>query len=144
MSQKLKIRIITDADVTSVVALWHAAGITRPWNDPLQDIAFARRNPHSTILLAFIEGEIAGSVMVGEDGHRGWVYYVTADPERQGTGLGRAVMTAAEEWLAKRGVWKVQLLVRGDNAKVQAFYAHLGYKQTDTVLFQKIIEPKPA
>jgi ribosomal protein S18 acetylase RimI-like enzyme len=143
MTQEITIRIIADADIPDVVALWHASGITRPWNDPLQDIAFARRNPHSTILVAVVDGKIAGTVMVGEDGHRGWVYYVTADPERQGTGLGRAVMTAAEEWLAKRGVWKVQLLVRGDNAKVQAFYAHLGYKLVDTVLFQKLIEPKP-
>jgi ribosomal protein S18 acetylase RimI-like enzyme len=142
MTKEIAIRVIADADIPKVVALWHASGITRPWNDPLQDIAFARRGPHSTILVACVGDEIAGTVMVGEDGHRGWVYYVAADPIQQGSGLGRAVMTAAEDWLAKRGVWKVQLLVRGDNAKVRAFYTHLGYKLVDTVLFQKVIEPQ--
>jgi ribosomal protein S18 acetylase RimI-like enzyme len=142
MTTNIHIRVIADADIPQVVALWHAAGITRPWNDPLQDIAFARRGPHSTILVACLASEIAGTVMVGEDGHRGWVYYVAADPGHQGSGLGRAVMAAAEDWLVTRGVWKVQLLVRGDNAKVQAFYTHLGYKLVDTVLFQKLIEPK--
>jgi ribosomal protein S18 acetylase RimI-like enzyme len=141
MTKDVEIRVIADADIPQVVALWHASGITRPWNDPLVDIAFARRGPHSTILLACVGGTIAGTVMVGEDGHRGWVYYVAADPTRQDSGIGRAVMTAAEDWLAKRGVWKVQLMVRGDNAKVQAFYAHLGYKLVDTVTFQKVIVP---
>ncbi len=142
MTQEIDIRVIADADIPRVVALWHASGITRPWNDPLQDIAFARRGPHSTILVACADGEIAGTVMAGEDGHRGWVYYVAADPTRQGDGVGRAVMAAAEDWLAKRGVWKVQLMVRGDNSAVQAFYSHLGYKLVDTVTFQKVIEPK--
>jgi ribosomal protein S18 acetylase RimI-like enzyme len=144
MAKEITIRVIADGDISAVVGLWHASGITRPWNDPLQDIAFARRGPHSTILVACLGSEIAGTVMVGEDGHRGWVYYVAADPDHQGRGLGRAVMAAAEDWLAKRGVWKVQLLVRGDNAKVQAFYSHLGYKLVDTVLFQKLIEPTSA
>jgi ribosomal protein S18 acetylase RimI-like enzyme len=144
MAKDIEIRVIADADIPRVVALWHAAGITRPWNDPLQDIAFARRGPHSTILVACASSVIAGTVMVGEDGHRGWVYYVAADPNQQGGGIGRAVMAAAEDWLAKRGVWKVQLMVRGDNAAVQAFYARLGYKLVDTVTFQKVIVPKSA
>ncbi len=79
------------------------------------------------------------TVMVGEDGHRGWVYYVAADPARQGTGLGRAVMEAAETWLAARGVWKVQLLIREDNVAVKRFYEHLGYRDTRTSCYQKVI-----
>ncbi|WNJ91260.1 GNAT family acetyltransferase [Bosea sp. 685] len=135
------IREITDADIDAVVALWHAAGVAKPWNDPLRDIAFARREAHSTVLVAEIEGRVAASVMVGEDGHRGWVYYVAADPTMQGGGLGRAMMAAAESWLVGRGVWKLQLLVRGDNDKVKRFYEHLGYADTKSSCFQKVIAP---
>ncbi len=131
---------MTDADTEQVVALWHAAGVARPWNDPLRDIAFARRDAHSTVLVAQLDGRIVASAMVGEDGHRGWVYYVAADPARQGSGLGRTMMEAAENWLAQRGVWKVQLLVRADNAAVRQFYEHLGYRDTRSICFQKIIE----
>ena len=136
------IRAMRDEDEAAVVAVWHAAGVSRPWNDPARDIAFARRDAHSTILVAEVEGRIAATAMLGEDGHRGWVYYVAADPAHQGTGLGRAIMTAAEDWLARRGVWKVQLLVREDNRKVVEFYERLGYRDTKTVCLQKIIEPK--
>lgn len=97
------IRPVEDADIPALIALWHAAGVARPWNDPATDIAFARRGPHSTILVATQDGTIAASAMVGEDGHRGWVYYVAVDPARQRSGLGAAIMAAAEDWLRARG-----------------------------------------
>ncbi len=135
------IRDSHDGDVAGIVALWHAAGVSRPWNDPRTDIAFARRDPHSTVLVADIAGRIVASAMVGEDGHRGWVYYVAVDPLHRHRGLGARIMRAAEAWLARRGVWKVQLLVREDNASVRDFYEHLGYRDTRTVCFQKVIGP---
>jgi ribosomal protein S18 acetylase RimI-like enzyme len=141
MTGDILVRDMRDKDAEHVIAVWHASGVARPWNDPATDIAFARRDLHSTILVADLAGRIVATAMVGEDGHRGWVYYVAADPEYQGRGLGRTMMNAAETWLAKRGVWKVQLLVRGDNAAVKKFYEHLGYLDTGSICFQKVIEP---
>jgi len=136
------VREMRDVDAQQVIALWHAAGVSRPWNDPTQDIAFARRGPHSTVLVADRAGRIVATAMLGEDGHRGWVYYVAADPSLKGAGLGRRIMEAAENWLAGRGVWKVQLLVREDNSAARRFYEHLGYRDTRSVCFQKIIEKR--
>ena len=136
-------REMRDSDLTQVIDLWRAAGVARSWNDPATDIAFARRNPHSTILVMEIEDRIVASAMVGEDGHRGWVYYVAVEPTCQGNGLGKSIMSAAENWLRERGVWKVQLLVREGNERVTRFYEHLGYHDTRSVCFQKIIEPAP-
>jgi len=70
---------------------------------------------------------IIGSVMVGHDGHRGWVYYLAVAPGARRAGIGRALMAAAEDWLLARGVPKIQLMVREDNAEAAAFYAALGY-----------------
>jgi ribosomal protein S18 acetylase RimI-like enzyme len=134
-----KIRDIADADIAAVIALWSAAGISRPWNDPQKDIAFARRDAHSTVLVAESAGNIVATAMVGEDGHRGWLYYVATDPALRGTGLGRQIMQAAERWLAARGVWKVQLLVRQGNDQAHSFYEHLGYTDVKTTCFQKVI-----
>ena len=135
------IRPIEDADIPAVIALWHAAGVARPWNDPSTDIAFARRGPHGTVLVAEIEGSVAATAMAGEDGHRGWLYYVAVAPEHQGGGLGRVMVEAAEAWLAARGVWKVQLLVRRENDSVLGFYDHLGYRDTNAVCLQRVIAP---
>ena len=136
----LAIAEIADADVADVIALWQACGLTRPWNDPAGDIALARRNPNSTVLVGRADGAIAATAMVGHDGHRGWVYYVAVDPLRQKRGLGRAIMHAAEAWLRAKGLPKLQLLVRRENAKAGAFYQSIGYEEADTVVFAKWID----
>lgn len=135
----MKIRAIEDRDIEKVVRVWTAAGVTRPWNDPRRDIELCRQGSHSTILVGERDGMIVATVQVGEDGHRGWVYYVAVEPEQQGAGLGRAMMEAAEEWLRARGIWKLNLLVRGDNSGVIEFYERLGYRNTSVVCLQKVI-----
>ena len=138
------IREIDDADVADVVELWHASGISRPWNDPLKDIAFARRSPQSVVLVGEIGQRIVATAMVGEDGHRGWVYYVATHPNLQRRGLAREMMQAAETWLIGRGIWRMQLLVRAENAEARAFYEKLGFGDTKTICFQKVISGDPA
>ena len=125
------------ADEAATVALWHAAGLTRPWNDPAADFRMALANATSALLLARDGPELLGSVMVGFDGHRGWVYYLAADPARRGRGIGRALMAAAEAWLVERGCPKIQLMVRGDNHAAKGFYAAIGYEVQDVVTLGK-------
>lgn len=136
----LNIRPMTDADGDAVVAVWHAAGVARPWNDPTRDLAFARKGEHSTVLVGESGGRIVATAMVGQDGHRGWVYYLAVDPSVQAHGIGRSMMTAVEDWLTAQGVWKIQLLVRSDNAAAKGFYEHLGFHDTGSVCLQKIVE----
>lgn len=129
-----------DADAAALAALWERAGLTRPWNDPLADIALARRGPHSTILVARQGEAIAGSVMVGHDGHRGWLYYLAVEPALRGKGIGRALARAAEDWLRGRAVPKLMLMVRPDNADVRAFYEALGYLEEERIVFSRRLD----
>ena len=137
---ELAIAPITDADVESVVALWQRCGLTRPWNDPTSEIAFARRGQNATILIGRADGALVATAMVGHDGHRGWVYYVAVDPDLQRRDFGRAIMAAAEDWLRGQGVEKVMLMVRPDNTKVQAFYDKLGYDVQERVIYAKWLD----
>ncbi len=137
---------IEDGDIPEVIGLWQRCGSTRPWNDPAADIAMARRDANSTVLVGRHHGSLLASVLVGHDGHRGWVYYVTVDPDHRFNGLGRAIMSAAEEWLRERGIEKLQLMVRADNEKVRAFYQSLGFVEQERVVFAKWLdgrEPTP-
>jgi ribosomal protein S18 acetylase RimI-like enzyme len=139
----MPIRAITDADVAAVVALWERCGLTRPWNDPGQDIAFARTTPHAEVLVLVEPAGLVGAVMVGHDGHRGTVYYLGVEPECAGHGRGRALMAAAEEWLRTRGVWKINLLVRESNAAVIGFYEALGYGDQTCRVMGKRLDGRP-
>ena len=131
---------ITDADVDEVVDLWRRCGLTRPWNDPIDDIALARRGADATILVVRETGRLIATVMVGFDGHRGWVYYLAVDPDRQGGGLGRAIMDAAEGWLKARGAPKIQLMVRDDNVAALGFYDRLGFERQAVVTLGKRLD----
>jgi ribosomal protein S18 acetylase RimI-like enzyme len=122
------IGVATVDDEVAVTALWERAGLTRPWNDAKSDFRLAVEGNASAILLLHIESELAATVMVGFDGHRGWVYYLGVDPDHRRKGLGRELMLAAEQWLAKRSAPKIQLMVRDDNAPAIGFYKALGYE----------------
>lgn len=132
---------IVDADIEEVVSLWTRCGLTRPWNDPYADIALARSSPNATVLVGRSGGVLAASVMVGHDGHRGAVYYVSVEPELRSGGFGRRIMAAAEDWLRVRGVWKLNLSIRSENAGVAAFYEALGYDRQELISMTRWLDP---
>lgn len=143
----MEIRTFQERDRSAVIALWQACGLTRPWNDPDSDISFCIAKPESTILVGEREGPnntrtVVASVMTGHDGHRGWLYYLAVDPAQQKSGLGRAMVAAAENWLQQRGVPKVMLMVRPENDKVRAFYDALGYAEEPRVIFSRRLDGK--
>jgi ribosomal protein S18 acetylase RimI-like enzyme len=142
----LAIAPIVDADLADVVALWQACGLTRPWNDPAADIALARKGSNATVLIGRDDGALVATVLVGHDGHRGWVYYLAVSLDHRHKGYGRIMMDAAERWLRERGIEKLQLLVRPDNTTVKDFYQSLGYSIQERIIYAKWLdgrEPTP-
>lgn len=133
----IRIEPAAAAERETVVALWQTAGLTRPWNDPVADFDLGLASQTSIILLARDGPAIVGTVMVGFDGHRGWVYYLATDPDRARQGIGRLLMAAAEVWLKTRNCPKIQLMVRGDNLAARDFYAAIGYEQQDVITIGK-------
>jgi ribosomal protein S18 acetylase RimI-like enzyme len=134
----LTVRNATSADEARVVDLWQACGLVTSYNDPALDFRFALAKTGSDILVGVdAESRIVGSVMVGHDGHRGWVYYVAASPRHRKQGIGRKMVEAAEQWLKERGVAKVMLLVRETNTQVVDFYRHIGFEAVPRVVMQK-------
>jgi ribosomal protein S18 acetylase RimI-like enzyme len=127
------------ADAGAVIALWEACGLTRPWNDPALDFHRAVEGETSTILLLRDGDALAASVMVGCDGHRGWIYYLAVAPDRRREGLGRVMMAAAEDWLRAKGAPKLQLMVRGSNAEALRFYEALGLERQDVVTLGRFL-----
>lgn len=133
MTKSKAVAPLVPADEDAVVALWQETGLTRPWNDAGADFRRALAGPSSTVLGVREGGRLIGTAMVGDDGHRGWVYYLAVSPAVQRSGIGRALMAAAETWLRERGCVKIQFMVRTDNEAVNAFYDHLGYPVQDVV-----------
>jgi ribosomal protein S18 acetylase RimI-like enzyme len=133
----IEIRPFRPHETESVVALWEACDLIRPWNDPRKDIERKLRVDPELFLVAVEDELVVGVVMAGYEGHRGWVNYLAVDPGRRRQGLGKDLMAAAERLLAERGCPKINLQVRSENADVIAFYVALGYMKDDVVSLGK-------
>jgi ribosomal protein S18 acetylase RimI-like enzyme len=129
----MQIRPFLADDEAQVVDLWQRCGLVVPWNDPHQDIARKMDVQPELFLVGVRDGEVIATVMVGYDGHRGWLNYVAVAPEQQGQGLGRAIVGAAIAALRERGCAKINLQVRTSNAAVIAFYRQLGFSIDDVI-----------
>jgi ribosomal protein S18 acetylase RimI-like enzyme len=135
------IRCFHPEDRGEVIALWETCGLLRPWNDPDKDIDRKLAQQPEGFLVMEEAGRIVGSVMTGYDGHRGWANYLAVHPDVRRRGLGRALMTAAEEYLLDAGCPKLNVQVRGDNEATIAFYEAIGYAVDDVVGLGKRLEP---
>ena len=79
----MQIGPLAPGHLDAAVALWHEVGLTRPWNDPAEDLRRAIAGPSSTVLAGTDGDTLTATAMVGHDGHRGGSLPGRA-PRRQG------------------------------------------------------------
>ena len=133
----MKVRLYTKSDKKAVIALWHSCGLVNPKNDPAKDIQRKLKAKSGWILVGDDKGRIIATVMVGYEGHRGWLNYLAVSPERQKEGLGRKIVSHAEAKLKKMGCPKINLQVRKGNGAVLDFYQKIGYRKDEVVSLGK-------
>ncbi|MFI1094374.1 GNAT family N-acetyltransferase [Streptomyces sp. NPDC020917] len=144
----VQIREITEADVRTVADIrvrgwrWAYAGIVpQPYldaMDPEEDAEqrrefLARSRGRVQNLLAVVDGEPVGWAAFGpyrgepDDAGDGELYALYVLPEHVGTGVGRALTSAAVLRTAELGRGRLLLWVLADNARARRFYAAAGF-----------------
>jgi hypothetical protein len=86
-----------------------------------------------------VDGRIAGTVMAGYDGHRGWVHLVAVDPRYRRRGVGSALMRRAEALLDAMGCPKLNLQVRPTTPEIVGFYESLGFEVEERISMGKVL-----
>lgn len=140
MSPKFRIRPFEPSDEEAVVALWKGCGLVAPQNDPYKDIHRKLAVSPEAFLLGVLDQEIIGSCMLGYEGHRGWINYLSVHPNHQRKGYARLLMDEAEDQLRALGCLKINLQVRESNAAVIRFYESLGFTKDPVVSLGKRLE----
>ncbi|MEM7767481.1 MAG: GNAT family acetyltransferase [Pseudomonadota bacterium] len=138
------LRLAIQADAPAVIALWSEAGLIASHNLPEQDFARALASASSDIILALEADQVVGSVMVGDDGHRAWIYYLAVAPDNRREHLGSRLIQAAETWASDRGARKIQLMIRPGNEAVSQFYDRQDYAETPRIVMAKWLDPEMA
>jgi GNAT superfamily N-acetyltransferase len=137
-AKDLSIRFAQREDVETLARLINAAfRVEQPF------IEGDRTNPDGVraymqrgkFLLAEDSGGLAGCVYVELRGDHGYLGLLGVDPQRQGTGLGRKLMAAAENYFREAGCCAVDLRIVSARTPLPAFYRHFGYVETSTAPF---------
>ncbi len=124
-----QIRPYQASDEPSVVALLsQVLPSSAPHNNPSTSIRKKLLAGDGLLLVAEVNGQLAGTAMGGYDGHRGWIYSVAVLPQYRRQGVGSSLIHALEQLLTKLGCLKINLQVVASNAAVVEFYKKLGFE----------------
>jgi ribosomal protein S18 acetylase RimI-like enzyme len=133
-------------DIPSIVPLVNAAFAVETFiNGPRTDYDEVRRLMDSGTFLVAKErnGETVAAVYAEIGEARGYFGMLAVNPDRQGTGLGRAMVYAAEEHLRQHGCERVDITVLNLRTELFPFYTRLGYTVTGTADYHKLHALKP-
>jgi N-acetylglutamate synthase len=134
----LLIRPMLIEDYDAVYHLWSdTPGMgMRSLDDSLEGIArFLTRNPNSCFV-AESEHQIAGVILCGQDGRRGYIYHTAVKQDCRKRGIGKALVDAALEALQKEKINKVALVVFTTNHLGNEFWERIGFTMRDDLIYR--------
>ena len=137
-SDTLHIRAADVADVDALVRLINSAfRVEQPFIEGDRTDAEGVRSymAKGKFLVAENSSGLTACVYVELRCDRGYLGLLGVDPSCQGTGLGRKMMDAAENYFRKAGCRAIDLRVISARTPLPAFYRHLGYHETGTAPF---------
>jgi ribosomal protein S18 acetylase RimI-like enzyme len=131
-------RVMTTDDYDKVYNFWMSCknmGFNN-LDDSREGIArFLRRNP-ATSFVAVEDGRLAGIVLSGHDGRRGYVYHMSVAEDFRRRGVGTALLNRCLEALKAEGINKAALLVFRYNAAGNAFWEKQGFSAREDVAYR--------
>jgi GNAT superfamily N-acetyltransferase len=138
-------RFASLADADALVSLINAAFVVeRPifGGDRTSPEGVRAYLERGTFLVAEDLNGLAGCVYVELRGDRAYIGLLSVAPARQGSGLGRVLMQAAENFCREKKCIAVDLRVVSARTPLPAFYRHLGYTETHTSELPADAHPK--
>ena len=133
----IDIRPFVIEDTDQVLEVWSLAGMTTPERNPRADIQKKLRHSPESFFVGILEGKVVATVMVGYDGHRGWIYSLAVKPDLQRKGIGSQMMEHVENWLRQHGCPRAKLQIDEARSDVAGFYKKLGYEVQPLVSMAK-------
>jgi len=121
------IRPATTDDVPRVLAMWRDAGAVPGATDDAASIAALLAFDPEALLVAEVDGAIAGTLIAAWDGWRGDMYRLAVVPERRRNGVGAALAAAGEDRLRALGCRRITALVVGEHEHAVVFWTSIGY-----------------
>ena len=134
----MKIRLMNIEDYDQVYKLWiNTSGMgLNNLDDSRESIErYLRRNPN-TCFVAEEKGRIAGVIISGHDGRRGFIYHTAVAMDCRRKGIGKMLTDYALKALEKEGIHKVALVAFSHNEQGNAFWESVGFSRRDDLTYR--------
>jgi ribosomal protein S18 acetylase RimI-like enzyme len=96
---------------------------------------YLERNP-LTCFAAEENGELAGTILGGHDGRRGYIYHIAVKSDFHNRGIGRSLIKSVENALIQEGINKVALVSFKTNVGGNRFLKACGYPIRDDLVYR--------
>lgn len=96
---------------------------------------FLTRNPN-TCFVALNGDEVAGAILCGNDGRRGYIYHLAVHPSCRRKGIGRSLVDAVIGVLKEERINKSALVAFRSNDLGNSFWSALGFGERDDLIYR--------
>ena len=140
---QIEIELMKIEDYDEVWNLWintKGMGLNN-LDDSIEGIEqFLKRNPNTCFIARDID-KIVGTIMVGHDGRRGYIYHTAVMEKYRKQGIGKLLITASINALKDEGIRKVALVVFEKNELGNSFWEKEGFIVREDLIYRnKAIE----
>jgi N-acetylglutamate synthase len=116
-------------DYDRALAIWNAVeGLEICEGDSPQEIAEYLKRNRGMSRVAEVDGVVAGVVLCGHDGRRGWIYHLAVAEEHRGRGIARRLVDECLDRLRMAGLRRAIILVSRENPPGHDFWAGNGWE----------------
>lgn len=122
----MAIRPARPDEADTVLAFWREAEVVPGKTDNEGALALLLEADPDALLVAEVEGEIAGTLIAAWDGWRGNLYRLAVAPGRRGQGIARALVEDGERRLRERGGVRISVLAIQES-EAPGVWTALGY-----------------
>jgi N-acetylglutamate synthase len=134
-----RIRAMRTTDYDAVISLWRSVtGVGLNENDTRAGIRRYLGRNRGLSFVVCVKGKLAGAVLCGHDGRRGYLHHLAVSPSYRNSGIGKALVERCLASLAKQGIAKCSIFLFRDNENGGKFWKHIGWRlREDICILQK-------
>lgn len=134
----IRLREMKITDYNHMIELWeHTEGMWLSEADSLPHIQkYIERNPNCCFVaeeqLADQTTILAGTLLAGHDGRRGYMYHLAVSPPYRGQQIAKQLLEQSMNGLLSAGIDKCHIFVMATNVAGQQFWSANGWEKRDS------------